>query len=211
MTDGDVPRFSLRRGARFLETFDDQPQSDDIDEAWLADLGEEQDENEATDLAGGVMSLEDGVTDLDEKLGEEAHSVGQGLDAGSAEGPGADDAPEPALNDVMTTLAERLAHLEEALARTAAACTVARVVLGQGQELLDHSAGTAGAPRCRDEAEVADLRDKAPSSPGSASTVGSTSRLGAHRHSSETPALARLVSPLRRYGSVSLRDLLRPE
>jgi hypothetical protein len=188
VTNEDVPRFSLRRGARFLETFGDQPQSGEIDEGWLADLGEDEDGHEGTDL-------EDAVTD-----------------AGSPDGAGAADVPQPALTDVMTTLAERLAHLEEALVRTASACTVARVVLGQGQDLLDHSPGSPEAAKSPDDAEVVDLRDdKAPSSPRPASTAGSPSRPGAHRHSSETPALTRLINPLRRYGSVSLRELLRPE
>ncbi len=202
MTNGDVPRFSLRRGARFLETFGDQPQSDESDESWLADLGEEQDENERA-------NLEDGGTDHHQNLGQDEHTVGQGLDADPPDGAGAVEAAQPALNDVMATLAERLAYLEEALVRTASACTVARVVLGQGQDLLDHSRRSPETPKSRDEAEVVDLRDEAPSSPGPA--VGSPSRPGAHRHSSETPALTRLISPLRRYGSVSLRELLRPE
>ncbi|MDQ3641429.1 MAG: hypothetical protein M3450_08195, partial [Actinomycetota bacterium] len=39
-SEEDVPRFSLRRGARFLETLRDEPESEDTNEGWLADLGE---------------------------------------------------------------------------------------------------------------------------------------------------------------------------
>ncbi len=147
----NVPRFSLRRGARFLETFRDEPPSEEGDQGWLADLSEKPDEDGGTSLG----ELEAGL---------ERDPAGESDAASEQPEPVALEVPEPpprvypaALSDAVATLADRLAILEEALARTAAACTVARAVLGEGQSLVECSSGATDDTSRREEASVVDL------------------------------------------------------
>jgi len=263
----DVPRFSLRRGARFLETLRDQPESEADDERWFADLVHDEpgvdpgrsEGNAAGDAdpvgqtgvvgqAGvvgqtGVVGETEPAGDQPEPeialhrrfavegtvggpevalespselapppaaLGEESGGSNykrklEALAAAAFEPPSpptdlspeqvsqpappeedrpVHDAPdqEP-VRDAVSVLAEHLANLEEALARASAACTAARMVLSQGQAQLDH--------------------------PSSIVAVA-TPHTEAHRHPPEAPAVSRLATPLRRLGSVTLRDLFNP-
>jgi hypothetical protein len=244
----DVPRFSLRRGARFLETFPQEPESEDSDEQWIADLRQDPGEGSTPDAAGDlpsdaahgesvqeVIELPSEAADLlhgvevhtevendpelpvlpqAELLGEleppaeastgpdDSGRATAGRATGSAApsraGQQSSTEPVPGLNLAMATLAEHLAGLEEALARTTAACIVARTVLGQGQALRDHPPETPGAPASGDRSAGNERGDQAPLSPESAVTAGPGPRT--HRHSAETPALSRLIHPFRRYG-----------
>ena len=263
----DVPRFSLRRGARFQETFRDEPESEAPDDGWLAGLGEDFDGAQSEDAAKDAQSHDAGEVEvagdqLEPEIalhrrfgnGEAADEpevpltsraqvaipprapVGESdrssykrkleelaalafepssrrTGAPPTDSPPTDQVPEPvhvdqpSLDDAVSALAENLADLEEVLARTAAACSVARMVLRQGQALLDHPSSSPATSASVDRTPVVDLRDQSADSPA----PGPRPRTGAHRHSPETPALSRLITPLRRYGSVTLRDLLRPE
>ncbi len=168
-SEEDVPRFSLRRGARFLETFRDEAQDDEGDQGWLASLGQEPDED-------GASSLGEHDAVLQRDVVGESHAASEQAEPVEAE-PVEVEVSEPAnvypaaLSDAVATLADRLAVLEEALARTAAACTVARVVLGEGQALLDHSSGSTGSPGAPGhpssgkEAAVVAVRDEMAASP----------------------------------------------
>lgn len=165
----DVPRFSLRRGARFLETFRDEAQDDEGDHGWLAGLGEEPDEDGASSLREHDAVLQSEVVGESHAASEQAEPVEvEPVEVEVAERANLYPA---ALSDAVATLADRLAVLEEALARTAAACTVARVVLGEGQVLLDRSTGSPGAPGAPgdpssgEEAAVVDLPDDMAASP----------------------------------------------
>jgi len=269
----DVPRFSLRRGARFQETFRDEPGREAPDDEWLAHLGGDfdGDQNEVgaedaqssdagdVEVAGDQLEPEialhrrfgsgeaaeepeipltsraqlaapprapvgeSGRSSYRRKL-EELAALAFDPSSPLTDSPPAGSPPaeqvaqpvhvdqpahvdHPALNDAVSALAENLADLEEVLARTAAACSVARMVLRQGQALLDHPSSSPATSASVDRTPVVDLRDQSADSP----EPGPRPRTGAHRHSPEAPALSRLITPLRRYGSVTLRDLLRPE
>lgn len=250
----DVPRFSLRRGARFLETFPQEPEIGDSDEQWIADLREDpgadappygpgdsdgdgpdgdapdgESLQEAIELPSEAAEVHPDVEDDPELCVAPGAELPGELDPpteGSAAPPQAGQEshaepvsrarhqaePIPGLNLAVATLTEHLANLEEALARTAAACTVARMVLGQGQALLDHPSHAPGAHASGEESAVVDVGDQVPPPPEPATTVSPRPRPGAHLHSSsETSRRSRLITPLHRYGSGTLRDLLRPE
>ncbi len=129
----------------------------------------------------------------------------------------------PAVVDAVGMLEARLAALEEALARAAAACTVTRMVLGEargatGSEL--HPSGSAARSEGPSSQRPVEQPPDAPSEaaqPSHIETAGeqqpaSVSPLRPGRHAqSEGTALTRLVTPLRKYRSLTLRDLLRPE
>jgi hypothetical protein len=250
----DIPRFSLRRGARFQDTFRDEPESEAPDDGWLAGLGEDFDGAQSEDAAKEAQSSDAGevevagdqlepeialhrrfgtgegseepevplasraqLADPPRALGESDHSsykrkleelAALAFDPSSRRtgAPPTDSLPtdqvpepvhvdQPSLDDAVSALAENLAYLEEVLDRTAAACSVARMVLRQGQALLDHPSSSPATPTSVDHAPVVDLRDQSADSP----EPGPRPRTGAHRHSPETPALSRLITPLRRY------------
>jgi hypothetical protein len=270
----DVPRFSLRRGARFQEAFRGEPESEAPDDGWLAGLGEDFDgaqtespeDDRSLGQSGDTSTTGEGEVAVDQlepeialhrrfASGETAEEPEVSLTSGaqlvappqapvgesgrssykrkleelaalafdpSSRRTGApptdslptDQVPEPvhadqpSLDDAVSALAENLADLEEVLARTAAACSVARMVLRQGPAPLDQQSSSPATSASVDRTPVVDLRDQSANSP----EPGPRPRTGAHRHSPETtPALSRLITPLRRYGSVTLRDLLRPE
>lgn len=213
----EVPRFSLRRGARFLETLRDEPESEAADERWLADLGQDESGADAVQFEDDVAADADepevvlpSPSDPAAPPGASAGESGgsnykrklEALTAAAFEpsSPPVDEVPQPlpqpdgggdqpvhgapdqeALGQAVSALAEHLAGLEEALARTAAACMVARTVLRQGQAQLDQP---------------------------SSRTAGPTPEVDARRHSPENPAVSRLTTGLRRLESLTLRDLL---
>ena len=157
----DVPRFSLRRGARFQETFRDEPGREAPDDEWLADLGEDFDGDQSEDAqsrdAGDVEVAGDQLEELAALAFDPSSPLTDSPPAGS---PPAEQVAQPvhvdqpSLDDAVSALAENLAHLEEVLARTAAACSVARMVLRQGQALLDHPSSSPATPTSVDHAPV---------------------------------------------------------
>lgn len=217
-SEEDVPRFSLRRGARFLETFREDANTEDADEGWLADLGDdggggqeglaEATDPHLADAPGGepppstdtappdeIALMPEAVPllevehdpSLDPGAGAQpgppqsvAQSMAQpaptpgttaedptALPRASAAGPSAPEQsrlaePVPGLNDAVATLSERLAALEESLARAAAACTVARMVLGHGQAALDHRSNAVHGAPPEPQPGVVDLRERVP-------------------------------------------------
>jgi hypothetical protein len=222
----DVPRFSLRRGARFQETFRGEPESEAPDDGWLAGLGEDFDgaqtespeeddrslgqsgDTSATGevevagdqlepeialhrrFASGETAEEPEVLTSRAQLAAPPRAPGGESDRSSykrkleelaalafdpsspltdsppADSPPAEQVPQPvhvdqpphvdqpALNYAVSALAENLADLGEVLARTAAACSVARMVLRQGQALLDHPSSSPATPTSVDHAPV---------------------------------------------------------
>lgn len=247
----DVPRFSLRRGARFLETLRDQPESEADDERWFADLGNDEPGADPDRPEGEVASLtdasgqseaagesepaiEDKAADGSEPAGDQPEpeialhrrfsvegpsdepggsSYKRKLEALAAvafepPSPPTDEVPQPApqavpepdhgedqpvhvpapdqeaLREAVSVLEQHLVNVEEALARASAACTSARMVLRQGQAQLDHPSIPAASP---------------------------TPEMEERRRSPEASVGSRLTTPLRRLGSVTLRDLLHPK
>ena len=104
-----VPRFGLRRGARFLQSLRREETTEDADEEWLAHLGREAGDGRAS----------------------EEPSQRDGGDQGEVPAPVT--AAVLSLSDAMATLEERLASLEEALMRATAACTVSRLFVREVQ------------------------------------------------------------------------------
>jgi hypothetical protein len=127
-SEEQVPRFGLRRGARFAETLREDTGSGDADDEWLADL-RPGDADEAV-----VDSVEVG----DEGRADQTPEPGAGPPEEAAEehDPAGLPGVLPAVGHAMAMLEERLSTLEEALAKAAAACTVSRAVLAQAQAAL---------------------------------------------------------------------------
>lgn len=157
-----VSRFSLRRGARFLETFREGPGSGDADEAWLAGLRQElvgdADHDAGAkggDLAGaGLSSPETHAPPeaprspaVDGAGGQDYKTMLEELVAGALRQGVRHSHPQPhreaqrepvgGLAGALAALSERLAVLEDALANAAAACKVTRSVLARGMPVLD--------------------------------------------------------------------------
>ncbi len=157
----EVSRFSIRRGARFSETFQGTDISGD-DEGWLTTLGQ--------DPTDAPLGQGHGVDEAETPKAETEATVN-----GPAPTPGGPE-PLPGHTEAMATLGERLAMLEEAVAGATAACAEARTVLLEGQAVLDRPSHTAGA------------------APG---------------QGEEATPMSRIVAPLQRYRSLTMRQLLR--
>ena len=157
-----VPRFGLRRGARFLQSLRREETTEDADEEWLAHLGREAGDGRAS----------------------EEPSQRDGGDQGEVPAPVT--AAVLSLSDAMATLEERLASLEEALMRATAACTVSRLFVREVQNAAvapspepegppaaapspEPEGPPAGAPAPAGEAPSPPAGDEAPSQPSLAS------------------------------------------